>query len=129
MAFLVIDASVLWQSATEEPSVPLKTWILGYLVQGMIHSLYVLVEFRRRMMSGTNHRVNILLAHLTPCILYQPHCILQRLQAKLSADGHNYRKPEAATRSGAHEHRSSSRLSCLTTFAAETSGFRKRKKK
>ena len=58
-AFLVIGASVLWRSAAEEPSVPLRTWILGYLVQGMVHSLCVLVEFRRRMMSGNNFRSNV----------------------------------------------------------------------
>ncbi|KAK7374178.1 hypothetical protein VNO80_07604 [Phaseolus coccineus] len=58
-AFLVIGASVLWLGAAEEPSVPLRTWIVGYLVQGMVHSLCVLVEFRRRMMSGTHFRSNV----------------------------------------------------------------------
>jgi len=58
-AFLVIGASVLWFGAAEEPSVPLRTWIVGYLVQGVVHSLCVLVEFRRRTMSGAHFRSNV----------------------------------------------------------------------
>ncbi|CAJ1816161.1 unnamed protein product [Sphenostylis stenocarpa] len=58
-AFLVIGASVLWLGAAEKPSVPLRTWIVGYLVQGMVHSLCVLVEFRRRRMSGAHLRSNV----------------------------------------------------------------------
>jgi hypothetical protein len=32
----------------EEPCVPLRAWIVGYLLQGVFHSLCVVVEFRRR---------------------------------------------------------------------------------
>ncbi|TKY65534.1 E3 ubiquitin-protein ligase [Spatholobus suberectus] len=47
-AFLAIGATVLALSAKEEPCVPLRAWVVGYLLQGAFHSLCVVVEFRRR---------------------------------------------------------------------------------
>ncbi|XP_061359274.1 E3 ubiquitin-protein ligase At1g63170-like [Gastrolobium bilobum] len=48
LAFLAIGVTVLGLSAKEEPCVPLRVWIVGYLLQGVFHSLCVVVEFRRR---------------------------------------------------------------------------------
>ncbi|RDY11772.1 E3 ubiquitin-protein ligase, partial [Mucuna pruriens] len=48
VAFLAIGATVLGLSAKEEPRVPLRAWIVGYLLQGVLHSICVLVEFTRR---------------------------------------------------------------------------------
>ncbi|KAK7340182.1 hypothetical protein VNO77_20878 [Canavalia gladiata] len=48
LAFLVIGVTVLGLSSKEEPCVPLRVWIIGYLLQGVFHSLCVVVEFRRR---------------------------------------------------------------------------------
>ncbi|KAK7256694.1 hypothetical protein RIF29_30151 [Crotalaria pallida] len=47
-AFLAVGATVLGLSAKEEPCVPLRAWIVVYLLQGVVHSLCVVVEFRRR---------------------------------------------------------------------------------
>ncbi|XP_058739878.1 E3 ubiquitin-protein ligase At1g63170-like [Vicia villosa] len=48
LSFLVVSAVVLWGSRKEEVCVPLRVWILGYLLQGLVHSLFVVLEFRRR---------------------------------------------------------------------------------
>ncbi|KAI5428848.1 hypothetical protein KIW84_033735, partial [Lathyrus oleraceus] len=48
LSFLVVSAVVLCGSRNEEPCVPLRVWILGYLLQGLVHSLFVVLEFRRR---------------------------------------------------------------------------------
>lgn len=48
LAFLVIGVAVLCVSNKEEPCVPLRVWIVGYLLQGASHSLCVVAEFRRR---------------------------------------------------------------------------------
>ncbi|KAK7394851.1 hypothetical protein VNO78_15392 [Psophocarpus tetragonolobus] len=54
-AFLAIGAAVVALSAKEEPCVPLRTWIVGYLLQGVLHSLCVVVEFRRRRARSGTH--------------------------------------------------------------------------
>ncbi|XP_027352683.1 E3 ubiquitin-protein ligase At1g63170-like [Abrus precatorius] len=55
LAFLTIGITVLCLSTTEVPCVPLRVWIVGYLLQGVFHSLCVVVEFRRRRTSlGSN---------------------------------------------------------------------------
>ncbi|KAK7294988.1 hypothetical protein RJT34_17889 [Clitoria ternatea] len=48
LAFLVIGITVLGLSKKEEPCVPLRVWVVGYLLQGVFHSLCVVAEFRRR---------------------------------------------------------------------------------
>lgn len=48
LVFLAIGATVLGVSTKEEPCVPLRVWIVGYLLQGLLHSLCVVFEFRRR---------------------------------------------------------------------------------
>lgn len=48
LSFLVVSAVVLWGSRNEDACVPLRVWILGYLLQGLVHSLFVVLEFRRR---------------------------------------------------------------------------------
>jgi hypothetical protein len=48
LSFLVVSVVVLGLSNKEEPCVPLRVWILGYLFQGLVHSLCVVSEFRRR---------------------------------------------------------------------------------
>jgi hypothetical protein len=48
LSFLVVSVVVLGLSNKEEPCVPLRVWILGYLLQGLVHSLCVFSEFRRR---------------------------------------------------------------------------------
>jgi hypothetical protein len=48
LSFLVVSVVVLGLSNKEEPCVPLRVWILGYLLQGLVHSLCVVSEFRRR---------------------------------------------------------------------------------
>ncbi|KAG5014139.1 hypothetical protein AAZX31_09G243900 [Glycine max] len=61
-AFLAIGASVLALSADEDPCVPLRAWIVGYLLQGALHSLCVVAEFTRRRrttISGTHSGSNV----------------------------------------------------------------------
>lgn len=48
LSFLVVSVVVLGLSSEEEPCVPLRVWILGYLLQGLVHSVCVVLEFRRR---------------------------------------------------------------------------------
>lgn len=48
LAFLAVGVTMLDLSAKEEPCVPLRVWIVGYLLQGVFHSLCVVVEFRKR---------------------------------------------------------------------------------
>jgi len=48
LSFLVVSVVVLGLSSDEEPCVPLRVWILGYLLQGLVHSVCVVLEFRRR---------------------------------------------------------------------------------
>ncbi|RZB53611.1 E3 ubiquitin-protein ligase At1g63170-like [Glycine soja] len=60
--FLAIGASVLALSTDEDPCVPLRAWIVGYLLQGALHSLCVVAEFtrrRRRRLSGTHPGSNV----------------------------------------------------------------------
>nr|KYP64372.1 E3 ubiquitin-protein ligase At4g11680 family [Cajanus cajan] len=57
-AFLAIGIVVLALSSTEEPCVPLRAWIVGYLLQGAFHSLCVVFEFRRRRNSSGTHVVD-----------------------------------------------------------------------
>ncbi|CAJ2671171.1 unnamed protein product [Trifolium pratense] len=52
LSFLVVSVVVLGLSNKEEPCVPLRVWILGYLFQGLVHSLSVVSEFRRRRMDS-----------------------------------------------------------------------------
>ncbi|KAF3451392.1 hypothetical protein FNV43_RR07487 [Rhamnella rubrinervis] len=47
-AFLGIGIAVLWLSAGEKPSVPLRVWIAGYALQCLFHMVCVAVEYRRR---------------------------------------------------------------------------------
>ncbi|KAI4328741.1 hypothetical protein L6164_021074 [Bauhinia variegata] len=53
MAFLAIGVTLLGLSTEENPSVPLRLWIVGYLLQGVFHSLCVIVEYRLRSQAGT----------------------------------------------------------------------------
>lgn len=48
LVFLAIGATVLGVSTKEEPCVPLRVWIVGYLLQGLLHSVCVVFEFRRK---------------------------------------------------------------------------------
>ena len=48
LAVALVGAAVLCVSTKEEPCVPLRVWIVGYLLQGLIHSLCVVVEFNKR---------------------------------------------------------------------------------
>lgn len=52
LAFLVVSVCVLRVSGKEEPCVPLRVWILGYLLQGLVHCVCVVLEFRRRRMNS-----------------------------------------------------------------------------
>lgn len=48
LAVLLVGVAVLCLSTKEDPCVPLRVWIVGYLLQGVVHSLCVVVEFRKR---------------------------------------------------------------------------------
>lgn len=50
LAIIAIGATVLGMSEKEKPCMPLRVWIVGYLLLGLFHSLGVVLEFRRRMM-------------------------------------------------------------------------------
>lgn len=47
-AFVGIGIAVLWLSAGEKPSVPLRVWISGYALQCLFHMVCVTGEYRRR---------------------------------------------------------------------------------
>ncbi|KAI4354990.1 hypothetical protein L6164_003809 [Bauhinia variegata] len=48
MAFLAVGVTVLGLSTKENPSVPLRLWLVSYLLQGVLHCACVIVEYRRR---------------------------------------------------------------------------------
>ncbi|MED6181692.1 hypothetical protein PIB30_021620 [Stylosanthes scabra] len=48
LAVALVGAAVLCVSTKEEPCVPLRVWIVGYSLQGLIHSLCVVLEYRKR---------------------------------------------------------------------------------
>lgn len=43
-----IGVVVLWLSVAERPSVPLRGWIVGYILQCVFHMVCVAAEYRRR---------------------------------------------------------------------------------
>ncbi|OIV93934.1 hypothetical protein TanjilG_05637 [Lupinus angustifolius] len=47
-AFVVTTASVLVLSVNETPSMPLRFWLLGYVLQCVLHVVCLCVEYRRR---------------------------------------------------------------------------------
>ena len=48
LAFVAVAAAVLAASTGESPAVPLRVWIAGYVLQCLLHTLCVTVEYRRR---------------------------------------------------------------------------------
>ncbi|ONM53398.1 E3 ubiquitin-protein ligase [Zea mays] len=48
LAFVAVAAAVLAASVGERPTVPLRVWIVGYVLQCLLHVLSVTVEYRRR---------------------------------------------------------------------------------
>ncbi|EXB88544.1 hypothetical protein L484_008863 [Morus notabilis] len=48
-AFVGIAIAVLALSAAEDPSVPLRVWIIGYAFQCAVHMACVVAEYRRRL--------------------------------------------------------------------------------
>ncbi|OEL33099.1 E3 ubiquitin-protein ligase [Dichanthelium oligosanthes] len=48
LAFVAVAAAVLAASLGEDPAVPLRVWIAGYVLQCLLHMLCVTVEYRRR---------------------------------------------------------------------------------
>ncbi|RWR87616.1 E3 ubiquitin-protein ligase-like protein isoform X2 [Cinnamomum micranthum f. kanehirae] len=48
LAFVVVAAAVLVSSRDEDPSMPLRLWIVGYALQCLLHMVCVCVEYRRR---------------------------------------------------------------------------------
>ncbi|KAF7844601.1 E3 ubiquitin-protein ligase [Senna tora] len=53
LALVAIGVTILGLSTEEKPCVPLRIWIVGYLLQGLFHSLCVVVEYRRRNLAGS----------------------------------------------------------------------------
>lgn len=47
-AFILIAVAVMWLSAAEDPSQPLRVWIVGYVFQCAVHMACVAAEYRRR---------------------------------------------------------------------------------
>jgi hypothetical protein len=47
LAFIAVAAAVLAASLNESPSVPLRAWLAGYVIQCLLHVLCVAVEYRR----------------------------------------------------------------------------------
>lgn len=47
-AFIGIAVAVMWLSAAEDPSQPLRVWIVGYVFQCTVHMACVTAEYRRR---------------------------------------------------------------------------------
>ena len=54
MAFLAIGVTVLGLSVKENPCVPLRLWIVGYLLQGLFHSVCVIMKYRRRRIASSS---------------------------------------------------------------------------
>ncbi|CAK9173064.1 unnamed protein product [Ilex paraguariensis] len=48
LVFIVVATAVLILSKNEMPMVPLRLWILGYILQCVLHEVCVWMEFRRR---------------------------------------------------------------------------------
>lgn len=48
LAFVAVAAAVLAASLGEQPAVPLRVWLAGYVLQCLLHVLCVTVEYRRR---------------------------------------------------------------------------------
>ncbi|KAK1261672.1 E3 ubiquitin-protein ligase [Acorus gramineus] len=48
LAFVAVSIAVLILSRDEEPSMPLRLWIIGYGFQCLLHMVCVCVEYRRR---------------------------------------------------------------------------------
>ncbi|XP_011628339.1 E3 ubiquitin-protein ligase At4g11680 [Amborella trichopoda] len=48
LAFVVVAMAVLLLSRDENPSMPLRLWIVGYAFQCLLHIICVCVEYRRR---------------------------------------------------------------------------------
>jgi hypothetical protein len=52
LAFVVVAGFVLYISKEEKPVVSLRLWIVGYVVQCIMHVVCVLAEYKRRMIGG-----------------------------------------------------------------------------
>ncbi|RWR96919.1 E3 ubiquitin-protein ligase-like protein isoform X2 [Cinnamomum micranthum f. kanehirae] len=48
LAFVAAATAVLLSSRDEDPSMPLRLWIVGYALQCLLHMVCVCVEYRRR---------------------------------------------------------------------------------
>jgi hypothetical protein len=48
LTFVAVAAAVRAASLDESPSVPLRPWLAGYVIQCLLHVLCVAVEYRRR---------------------------------------------------------------------------------
>ncbi|KAK3126963.1 hypothetical protein QOZ80_7AG0566080 [Eleusine coracana subsp. coracana] len=48
LAFVAVAAAVLAASLNEQPSVPLRAWLAGYVIQCLLHVLCVAIEYKRR---------------------------------------------------------------------------------
>ncbi|KAK1306005.1 E3 ubiquitin-protein ligase [Acorus calamus] len=48
LAFVAVSIAVLILSRDEEPSIPLRLWIIGYGFQCLLHMVCVCIEYRRR---------------------------------------------------------------------------------
>ena len=48
LAFVSVAAGVLVLSRDERPSMPLRLWIVGYVLQCVLHVICVCIEYRRR---------------------------------------------------------------------------------
>ncbi|PHU17865.1 E3 ubiquitin-protein ligase [Capsicum chinense] len=54
LAFVIVSISVLVLSRNENPSMPLRLWIVGYGLQSVLHIVCVFVEYRRRRLRDSN---------------------------------------------------------------------------
>ncbi|XP_047330444.1 E3 ubiquitin protein ligase RIE1-like [Impatiens glandulifera] len=52
LAFVVVSVVMLIRTAQERPNVPIRVWIIGYMLQCLVHVVLVLVEYRRRIRRG-----------------------------------------------------------------------------
>jgi hypothetical protein len=52
LAFVVVACFVLYISREEKPVVSLRLWIVGYVVQCILHVVCVLAEYKRRVRGG-----------------------------------------------------------------------------
>lgn len=48
LAFVVVACFVIYLSREEKPVVPLRLWVVGYVVQCIMHVVCVLAEYKRR---------------------------------------------------------------------------------